>query len=382
MIRVGVVGFGLAGRIFHAGVVNAVDGLELAAIVQRTGSTAREAYPHVPIFRSVDELLGDRTVRLVVVATPNDSHFPIAKQCLLADRDVVVDKPFALNSAEAAELIQLARTRGRMLSVYHNRRWDGDFRTIRTLLDSGRLGRLVSYESHFDRYRPEPNLSAWRDSGGPGGGILFDLGSHLIDQALVLFGRPNAIWAQVRKEREGARIDDAFDLLLQYQALAPGRRVGDRHDETPQFGAPGSEVPGSSVSGPNVWLRATCIARDPGPRFSLNGTQGTFRKFGLDPQDDRMRTGDIFHSTPWGEDAEELWGVLTENVNGRAVSTRIPTEPGDYRGYYANIRDALLGFARLEVQPVEAWRTMRILEAALESSERGCVLNCDWSREP
>jgi predicted dehydrogenase len=392
MIRVGVVGFGLAGRVFHAGVVNAVEGLELAAIVQRTGSTAGEAYPNLPILRSVDELLRDSTIRLVVVATPNDSHFRIARQCLLADRDVVVDKPFALDDTEAAKLIQLARARGRLLSVYQNRRWDGDFRTVRTLLGSGRLGRLVSYESHFDRYRPEPNLSAWRDSGGPGGGILFDLGSHLIDQALVLFGRPNAIWAQVRKERKGARIDDAFDLLLQYQARAPGRRTEDRQDEpsqfgAPKFGAPGSgnprsDVPGLGVSGPNVWLRATCIARDPGPRFSLNGTQGTFRKFGLDPQEDRMRAGDIFQSTPWGDDPEELWGVLTEDVNGRPVSNRIPTEPGDYRGYYANVRDALLGLARLEVQPVEAWRTMRILEAALESSERGCVLSCDWSREP
>jgi scyllo-inositol 2-dehydrogenase (NADP+) len=373
MIRVGLVGFGLAGRIFHAAIIHAVEGLELAAIVQRTGSSARETYPQVCIHRSVDELLRDKTVRLVVVATPNESHFPIAKHCLLADRDVVIDKPFALNSTEAAELIQLARTRGRLLSVYHNRRWDGDFRTVRTLLGSGRLGRLVMYESHYDRYRPQPRLDAWRDNGSPGGGILFDLGSHLIDQALVLFGLPDAIWAEVRKERQGARIDDAFDLRLQYRSLTNSHRV-----ET----SPKARISGADDSGPVVWLRATCLARDPGPRFTLNGTRATFRKFGMDPQEDRMRAGDFFQSTPWGEDPEELWGVLTEDVDGRPVSNHIPTEPGDYRGYYANIRDALLGVAPLEVKPTEAWRTMRILEAALRSSKEARVVNCDWSDEP
>jgi scyllo-inositol 2-dehydrogenase (NADP+) len=373
MIRVGVVGFGLAGRVFHAGVINAVEGLELAAIVQRAGSSARETYPNVCIHRSVDELLRDKTVRLVVIATPNESHFPIARHCLLADRDVVIEKPFALNSAEAAELIQLARTCGRLLSVYHNRRWDGDFRTVRALLSSGRLGRLVMYESHYDRYRPQPRLDAWRDDGSPGGGILFDLGSHLIDQALILFGLPYAIWAEVRKERQGARIDDAFDLRLQYRGVNNAAR-----------GETSSQAPLSRAddSGPVVWLRATCVARDPGPRFALNGTRATFRKFGMDPQEDRMRAGDLFQSTPWGEDPEELWGVLTEDMDGRPLSNRIPTEPGDYRGYYANIRDALLGVDRLEVKPIEAWRTMRILEAALESSKEGRVVNCDWSQEP
>ncbi len=202
-IQVGVIGFGFAGRIFHSNVIQAVEGLELAAIVQRTGSEAAVAFPHARILTSVEDLLQDSSIRLVVVATPNASHLPIARQCLLADRDVVIDKPFALNSAEAAELIQLARARGRLLSVYQNRRWDGDFLTVRKLLENDRLGRLVMFESHYDRFRQLPRLHAWREDGGPGGGVLWDLGAHLVDQALVLFGVPASVWASCPEGTRG-----------------------------------------------------------------------------------------------------------------------------------------------------------------------------------
>ena len=226
-IRVGLIGFGFAGRIFHSNVIEAVEGLELAAIVQRSGSEAATAFPHVKIVPSVEALLEDTSIRLVVVATPNATHLPIARECLLADRDVVIDKPFVLNSVEAAELIQLARDRHRLLSVYQNRRWDGDFQTVRKLLDSDQLGRLVKFESHYDRYRLAPRLHAWREDGSPGGGVLFDLGAHLVDQALVLFGVPQSIWASVRAEREGTRSDDAFDLYLHYSAaLEQAGRIG------------------------------------------------------------------------------------------------------------------------------------------------------------
>jgi scyllo-inositol 2-dehydrogenase (NADP+) len=219
-IQVGLIGFGFAGRIFQSTVIEAVEGLELAAIVQRSGSEAATGFPHVKILHSVEDLLKDSSIRLVVIATPNASHLPIARECLLAGRDVVIEKPFALSSAEAAELIQLARSRGRLLSVYQNRRWDGDFLTVRKLIDSDRLGRVVMFESHYDRFRQLPRLHAWREGGGPGGGVLFDLGSHLVDQALVLFGVPAAVWGSVRREREEARSDDAFDLCLQYPSAA------------------------------------------------------------------------------------------------------------------------------------------------------------------
>src|ERR1700683_5098830 len=346
-IQVGLIGFGFAGRIFQSNVIQAVEGLELAAVVQRSGSEAATAFPHARILTSVEDLLKDSSIRLVVVATPNASHLPIARQCLLADRDVVIDKPFALNSGEAAELIQLARARHRLLSVYQNRRWDGDFQTVRKLLDSDQLGRLVKFESHYDRYRLAPRLHAWREDGSPGGGVLFDLGSHLVDQALVLFGVPQSVWASVRVEREGARSDDAFDLYLHYPA-----------------------------SGLGVWLRATCLARAPGARFTLNGTLGTFRKFGIDPQEAHLLAGDMFSSKPWGLENPEHWGTLTMDEGGEPISTRIPTEPGDYRGYYINLRDAIHGNSALDVTPLQAWKTIRTLEMALESSRTGCTMPC------
>jgi scyllo-inositol 2-dehydrogenase (NADP+) len=359
-IQVGLIGFGFAGRIFQSNVIQAVEGLELAAIVQRSGSEAAIAFPHARILTSVEDLLKDSSIRLVVVATPNASHLPVARQCLLADRDVVIDKPFALSSSEAAELIRLARDRGRLLSVYQNRRWDGDFLTVRKLLENDRLGRLVMFESHYDRFRQLPRLHAWREDGGPGGGVLWDLGAHLVDQALVLFGVPASVWASVRMEREGARSDDAFDLCLHYPA---SRTVA---------------VP----SGLSVWLRATCLARDPGPRFTLNGTQGTFRKFGIDCQEAHLLAGDVFSSKPWGVEGPEHWGTLTVDEGGEPESTRVPTEAGDYRGYYINIRDAIHGNAALEVTPLQAWRTMRVLEMAVESSRTGRTIPCDWSQEP
>jgi scyllo-inositol 2-dehydrogenase (NADP+) len=359
-IRVGLIGFGFAGRTFHSNVIQAVEGLELAAIVQRSGSEAATAFPHASTLTSVEDLLKDSSIRLVVVATPNASHLPIARQCLLADRDVVIDKPFALSSAEAAELVQLARDRGRVLSVYQNRRWDGDFLTVRNLLENDRLGRLVMFESHYDRFRQLPRLHAWREDGGPGGGVLWDLGAHLVDQALVLFGVPASVWASVRLEREGARRDDAFDLYLHYPAS---------HTQA---------VP----SGLSVWLRATCLARDPGPRFTLNGTQGTFRKFGIDCQEAHLLAGDVFSSKPWGVEGPEHWGTLTVDEGGEPVSTRVTTEPGDYRSYYINIRDAIHGNAAVEVTPLQAWRTMRVLEMAVESSRSGSTILCNWSKEP
>jgi predicted dehydrogenase len=349
--RVGLVGFGFAGRVFQASAIEAVEGLELAAIVQRTGGEAAAAYPHVKVVPSVEALLEDKSIQLVVVATPNTSHLPIARQCLLADRDVVIDKPFALSSAEAAELIRLARDRGRLLSVFQNRRWDGDFLTVQKLVEADRLGRVVLFESHYDRYRQLPRLHAWREDGSAGGGVLVDLGSHLVDQALVLFGVPQAVWASVRKERDGAKSDDAFDLYLQHPGLT-------------------------------VWLRATCLAREPGARFTLQGTVGTFRKFGIDPQEAHLLAGDLFSSKPWGVEGPEHWGTLTSDEGGEAVTSRVPTEPGDYREFYVNVRDAMHQHAALAVTPLQAWRTMRVLEMAVESSRTGNAVVCDWSSEP
>ncbi len=215
MLNVGLVGFGFAGKVFHAPVIRAVDGLLLTTIVQRHGPPDQR-YADVEFVRSVDELL-TRKIDLVVVATPNTSHHPVARQCLLAGHHVVVDKPFTTTFAEAQDLVQIAKQQRRMVTVYQDRRYTGDFATVRRVVGEGDLGRIAIFESHFDRFRPELKPNAWREQAFPGSGVWFDIGPHLFDQALLLFGVPEAIGADIRIERDGAVVDDAFDVTLYYR---------------------------------------------------------------------------------------------------------------------------------------------------------------------
>lgn len=339
MIDVGLVGFGLAGRAFHAPFIRNVPGLNLKAIVRRSGETD-EKYPGVQFVRSMDELLAIDSIRLVVVATPNDLHVPMARECLLAGRDVVIDKPFAPTLREAEELVELARARKRLITVFQNRRWDGDFKTVQQLIAGGELGRLVIYESHFDRYRPNLGKS-WKEGPVPGAGLIHDLGPHLIDQALLLFGRPACISADLRKERDGSQVDDAFDVTFYY----------------PQMRAQ---------------LRASAMTAAPGPRFWICGAKGTFTKYGLDPQENAIIAGGNPSERGWGEDPEENWGTLTTG----SESMKVPTIPGDYSGYYENVRDAMLGKSRPAVTAEQALDVMRVIEMAIESSRTGCRV--DW----
>jgi scyllo-inositol 2-dehydrogenase (NADP+) len=349
MINVGLIGFGLAGRAFHAPVIHAVPGLRLAAIVQRSGSDAAELYPGARIVRSVEEFLAISEIQLAVIATPNDTHYPIARQCLAAGRDVVVDKPLTPTLEEATDLVTFARERGRLLTVYQNRRYDGDFQALQHLVASGKLGRLVRFESNYDRFRPQLKVNAWRERNGSGTGILFDLAPHLIDHALLLFGLPEAITADVRVEREHAVADDSFDLTLHYP------------------------------SGLRALLRATMLAAVTRPRFILHGTSGAYVKHAFDVQEPKLRAGRL----PWNEkpseaEQEENSGVLTlVKADGTTTQHLVPPTPSDYRSYYANVRDVLLGTAAPAVTPQHAFNVMRILELARESSAHHCTI--PWS---
>jgi predicted dehydrogenase len=348
-IRAAVIGFGLGGRVFHTAFIHAVPGLELAAIVQRKGDEAAEAYPEATIYRSVEEMLADESIQLVSVTTSNHTHYELGKQSLLGGKHVVIDKPFALTSDEAADLIHIARERNLVLSAFQNRRWDGDFRTIRELLSRSALGRLVVFESHYDRFRQEPRLTTWKEGGiFPGGGMLYDLGSHIIDQALALFGIPETITADIRIDREQGVTDDAFDIRLGYPRLT-------------------------------VWLRSTMTAAIAGARFTLHGTNGSFVKFGIDPQEDAIKAGVPIGSPGWGEEPESLWGTL-RLADGS--ESRVRTDAGDYRGYYANVRDAIRGEAKLTVPGVDAWRTTRIIELARQSSAEGRTLGVELGQAP
>ena len=340
MIEVGLVGFGLAGRAFHAPVIRAVPGLHLAAIVQRSGTEAAEKYPDVQIVRDLDDLLSIAAIRLVVIATPNDTHFAIARQCLAAGRDVVVDKPFTTTLKEAVSLVQFAKDANRLLTVYQNRRYDGDFQAIRRLVANGTLGRIVRFETSYDRFRPQLKKGAWREASRPGSGILFDIAPHLIDHALLLFGLPEAVTADVRMERENAAADDAFDITLHYS------------------------------NGMRAVLRSSILAAAPRPRFVLFGTQASFVKQAFDPQEANLRRGYIPADTAWGAEPEENWGVLTVSSGDSFEQRRVPSAACDYRDYYSNVRDAILGRAALAVTPECALDVMRMLELARESSQK------------
>jgi predicted dehydrogenase len=338
MIDVGLIGFGLAGRSFHAPVIRAVPGLRLAAILQRSGNDAAEKYSDVRVARTTDELLSIPEIRLVVIATPNDSHYPLAHACLAAGREVLVDKPFTTTLDEAIELVEFARKQGRLLTVYQNRRYDGDFQAIVQLVASGTLGRIVRFESNYDRFRPQLRPGAWRERSGPGTGIFLDLAPHLIDHALLLFGMPEALTADIRIEREGAVADDAFDLAFHYPR-------GLRAD-----------------------LRSSILAAATRPRFLLHGIQGAFVKQSFDPQESNLRSGYIPTDTAWGAEPEENWGLLTLSVNGTLTQRRIPSVNCDYRDFYSNLRDAILGKTKLAVSTAWALDVMRLLELARQSS--------------
>ena len=320
-MKVGLIGFGLAGQVFHAPTLRAVAGLELECVVERSGSLAQQRYPDTRVVRSVEELLADDSIQLCVVATPNSSHFDVARQCLLAGRDVVVDKPFTITSRDASDLIELAAREKHLLSVFQSRRWDGDFLTVKQLLESGALGRLVHYESHYDRYRPQLKPGdVWRERPAPGSGMLYDLGPHMIDQALVLFGVPEAVTAELFLQREGAKVDDAFAVRLHY--------------------------PGLEVS-----VGCSMLACFASPRYVLHGTRGSFVKYGMDPQEEKLRLTNAIAADGWGEDSEDQWGTLTSCDGANTSTKKVKTEPGDYRGFYSNIRDAITQRAPLAVTP-------------------------------
>jgi scyllo-inositol 2-dehydrogenase (NADP+) len=340
-ITVGLAGFGLAGRVFHAPLISVTPGLRLTHVVERRTDESKKIYPDVTIVRDFDALLDPQGPELVVIATPNDTHATFAARALAARKHVVVDKPFASSTVEADLLIESAASGGRLLSVYQNRRWDGDFRTVRQIVNEGTLGRIVQYEAHFDRFRPTVNESSWKERRTEGSGLLYDLGSHLIDQALVLFGTPEFVTADVGIEREGSSIDDYFDVLLRYD----------------------------HAGGLRVRLRASKLVREPGPRLQVHGTCGSFVKYGVDPQEDALAAGRRpGHDVPWGMDSTEQWGLLHAETASGPVRKRIETLPGCYQAYYEDVRDAILHGRPPSVTAEQGRRTIRTIELAVESS--------------
>jgi predicted dehydrogenase len=351
MIRVGMVGFGMVGRVFHAPLISSVDGLELAAVMERTTNSAALSYPGITTYRSLDAMLADSSLDLFVVATPSQSHFEVASQILKTGKNLIVDKPVCTTSAEITQLMELAAAHKAYLIPFHNRRWDSDFQTIQNLLHVDSLGRLVYFESRFDRWRPDPPTDRLWKEDPSSGGVLLDLGTHLADQALTLFGKPEAISAEILCEREWARACDSITLRLHYPGFL-------------------------------VVLGANCLTTPARPRFHLRGTKGNYWKLGLDPQEAALSKVTRIDDPAWGTEPSADWGTLHIDVNGSTVTRSVEPIPGDYRLYYAGVRDALLGKAPAPVPALAAWRVARLMEWALESSDKRRELICDWNEEP
>lgn len=335
-IRVGLVGYGFASKTFHAPLIAGTAGMELAAVSSSDASKVRADWPSTQVVSDPQTLFDDPSLQLIVIPTPNDTHFPLAKAALNAGKHVVVDKPFTVTLSQAHELDALAKAKGLLLSVFHNRRWDSDFLTLKTLLAEGTLGEVRYFESHFDRFRLEVR-NRWREQKGAGSGIWYDLGPHLIDQALQLFGSPVAINVDMAELRPGAQTTDYFHAVLTY----PQRRIV---------------------------LHGSMLVAAESARYQVHGTRGSYVKYGLDPQEDSLKAGARPPQEDWGYDMRD--GVVTLAKDDLLVEETLLTIPGNYPAYYAGIRDAINGDGSNPVTAEQAIQVMELIELGLQSAEK------------
>ncbi|MBA7853740.1 oxidoreductase [Enterobacter sp. RHBSTW-00901] len=339
-IRVGLIGYGYASKTFHAPLIAGTPGMTLAAVSSSDATKVHADWPTVPVVSEPKHLFNDPDIDLIVIPTPNDTHFPLAKAALEAAKHVVVDKPFTVTLSQARELDALARSSGRLLSVFHNRRWDSDFLTVKALLSEGTLGEIVYFESHFDRFRPQVR-NRWRELAGPGSGIWYDLAPHLLDQTVNLFGLPVSMTVDLAQLRPGAQTTDYFHAILSY----PQRRVV---------------------------LHGTMLAAAESARYILHGTRGSYVKFGLDPQEDRLKNGERLPQEDWGYDMRD--GVVTRVEGEEMVEETLLTLPGNYPAFYASVRDALNGVGENPIPASQAIQIMELIELGIESAKHRATL--------
>jgi predicted dehydrogenase len=344
-VRVALVGYGLAGRLFHAPFIEATEATELVAVVTSDPGRRRQAeaaHPGAVLLESTAALWSAGAglrVELVVVAVPNRFHVPVAMDALEQGLAVVVDKPLAVTAADGQRVVDEATRRGLFLSVFQNRRWDGDFLTVRRLVESGDLGDVWRFESRYERWRPERRPGAWRERADPedGGGLLVDLGSHLIDQAVLLFGPPVSVYAELHRRREGAQVDDDTFVALQHA--------------------------GGAAS--HLW--ASAVVARPGPRFRVLGSDAGYAVWGMDPQEQALHDGGVPGTPGWGASPPERWG----SMGAGEELTAVPTEPGDYRRFYEGVAAALHEGSPPPVAPADAVGTLSVIDAARRSAALG-----------
>lgn len=340
MIRVALASYGMSGEVFHAPLITANPHFELYKIFERSREKSKERYPHVTVVKKYEDILQDKAVDLVVVNTPNAFHFEMSKAALEAGKHVVVEKPFVNHADEAHELISLAKKKRKVLTVFQNRRLDSDFLTVQKIVKSKILGFLVEYEAHYDRYRNYVEPNTWKEDAGPGSGILYNLGSHMIDQALVLFGLPQSVTAKLNVQRKDAKAFDSYHILMDYEKF-------------------------------NVVLKSSYLVRDMGPRYKILGNLGTFTKYGLDPQEDALKAGQLPQGNTWGQEPEVIWGTLDTDIEGLHLRGTVESLPGNYNIFYDNLHEVINNKAKLLVKPEEALQVIRIIELAIQSHKEG-----------
>ena len=328
-LNAAIIGFSLSGRVFHAPFLHTHPGFNLTKIVERSSQTSKERYPYIQVVKDYQDLLQDDDLDVIVVGTPNTWHYPMVKESLLAGKHVVVEKPFTPTSKEADELIEIAKKAHRKIFVYHNRRWDGDFLTIQRLINEQTLGEIFEYEAHFDRFAPEVK-SNWRDEDKPGSGILYDLGAHLIDQVVQLFGFPQEIKSTIEAQRKNSPVDDYFRLELNYPKDL------------------------------KAILTAGMLVKEVGPRFIIKGSKGQFTKYGIDPQEAALKEGLMPNTKDWGKEGKEYWGTFRSNNS----HIKIETMAGNYMSFYDNVYEAIVNNKETLIKPEEARDVVRIIEIA------------------
>ncbi len=336
-IKTALCSFGMSGKLFHAPFLHVHPGFTLYACWERSNQVIGEFYDDVRSYTSYEELLADPEVELVIVNTPNYTHYEFAKKALLAGKHIVVEKPFSVTVAQGEELISIAKEKGLLISAYQNRRYDSDYRTIKKILEEGLLGDIVEAEFHFDRYVEELSYKKHKETPGPGTGSVYDLGSHIIDQALQLFGWPKAIMGDITVMRPISQVDDFFELILYYDTK-------------------------------RVRLRSTYVARQPIPGYVIHGMKGSFIKDKTNVQEDALNKGMLPVGEDWGKEDESEWGLLHTERDGKIIKERVPSLQGQYLDYYEGIYQAIRNNAPVPVNAEDGLKVIRIIEAGYESS--------------
>lgn len=332
-VSTALLSYGMSGEVFHAPLLASIPEFKLSAIVQRKGDKAKSHFPDARIYRTVEEVINDPEIELVIVNTPNETHVEFAANALEAGKHVVVEKPFTVTSEEAERLMHIAERKGVVLTVFQNRRWDGDFLTVQQIVKEGGLGKIVEFEAHYDRFRNYIEPDTWKEEDRPGTGILYNLGSHMLDQTLVLFGMPHSVDARLGIQRPGGKVNDFYDIRMEYPTHL-------------------------------AIIKSSYLVKADLPRYIIHGTNGSFVKYGLDPQEQALKDKRDPRSPDWGAESESTWGTLTTTTEVR----KIPTLPGNYAAFYKNVCAAIRKGAGLSVSAEQGARVIQLIEACQQSA--------------